>query len=884
MFGIVQRHGGLLASSNKIVASTTTTTATVNAISNVLISSSSSSSTSKHHIKQRYPSSSLSIRRSLSTHTNATRLPAVLSPARKVIVKLLQNIGGKREVEQYLKFYASTDGAPKFAVIKVGGGLIDQQLDLLAESLTFLAEVGLTPVVIHGAGPQLNDTLRAKGIESDYIGGLRITTPEILATARTVFLKANAKLVDALEKNGTRARPIVSGVFESEQSANKELQLVGDITNVNIDLVMDSIHAGAVPVLTCMGESKSGQRLNINADVAAQELAKALKPVKIVYLSTNGGLRDDKDQLISTIDLETDYEPLMVQPWFKHGNRLKLKEIKTLLDALPISSTVSITSAEDLPRELFTQKGRGTLVRRSEKVFEYSSLDEIDRQRLTELIESSFEGHLVPGYLDSLRPNLHRIYLNESYRAMAIISKDKSDPNAVAYLDKFAVAPSLQSEGIGQSIWNILTRDYPQLFWRSRQNNPINPWYYERSSGCFVHAPWVIFWYGIKSFEQAQPLVQIASSYGPSIDRSKWVKPLPTKSSTSTTSTLNSTPTRSFSTFTRSFSTGTNTKKSKLGLIGARGHTGSELLNILANHKHIDVALVSSRAAIGKELREVVTSIPANVPWASLKFVDLAPADLGKHSEIDVWILALPNNLAAPYVKALDESKSKAKIVDLSADYRFDSSWAYGLPERKGNRSIIAASSRISNPGCYATGAQVSLLPLEGIVSQTSSPSIFGVSGYSGAGTTPSRKNDTNELHDNLMPYSLVNHMHEKEVSHQLKTVLPQGVHFMPHVASWFRGIALTINVPLAKQVTADDVYNITKQYYHNEKMIEVEKDIMEVKSIMNKPQVKVGGFVVHQNRLVITTVIDNLLKGAASQCIQNVNLSLGYDEYEGIL
>lgn len=155
---------------------------------------------------------------------------------------------------------------------------------------------------------------------------------------------------------------------------------------------------------------------------------------------------------------------------------------------------------------------------------------------------------------------------------------------------------------------------------------------------------------------------------------------------------------------------------------------------------------------------------------------------------------------------------------------------------------------------------------------------------FADIGTTPSRKNDLNELKDNLMPYSLINHMHEREVSHQLKSFIPQGVHFMPHVGSWFRGIAVTVNIPLAKQITADEVYQLAKEYYDNEKMVEVTKDIVEVRSIMNQPEVKVGGFVVHENRLVVTSVIDNLLKGAASQCIQNCNLCLGYSEYEGIL
>ena len=128
-------------------------------------------------------------------------------------------------------------------------------------------------------------------------------------------------------------------------------------------------------------------------------------------------------------------------------------------------------------------------------------------------------------------------------------------------------------------------------------------------------------------------------------------------------------------------------------------------------------------------------------------------------------------------------------ILDLSADYRFDSSWQYGFTERF--RQDIAKAKLISNPGCYATGAQISLLPSLKAFGFKSPPSVFGVSGYSGAGTKPSKNNDVNFLKDNLAPYSLVNHVHEREVSHQLG----HPIFFMPHVAPFFQGITLTVSM-----------------------------------------------------------------------------------------
>lgn len=834
-------------------------------------------------------------------------LPSVTLPVvnpRNTIVKLLQNIGSRNEIEQYLKYYSSID-SPKFAVIKVGGGIIAEELEILSESLSFLTEVGLFPVVIHGAGPQLNDELAKRGIVSDYIGGMRITTPEILAVARQVFLETNLKLVRALEAKGVRARPIVSGVFSAEFLDRSQYQYVGSIGAVDTRYVLNAIDSGCVPVLTCMGESSSGQILNINADVAAQELAKSLKPVKIIYLSQNGGINDQNDQLMPLIDLDTDFERLMVEPWFRHGNRLKLKEIKTLLDAMPVSSSVAITSAANLPKELFTHKGSGTMVKRSEKILQYESLDEINREKLTHLIESSFDGKLNDGYLDQLRPHIHRIYLSESYRAIAIITKDRSDPNSLPYLDKFAVAKASQSEGSGQTLWNVITREVPTMFWRSRANNPINNWYFERSQGSVLENPWRIFWYGVNDYETVLDCIAKAKSKPTSIDRSApFTQPDPKvlQADHSIAAGLGSFAgsRRSYSTMAsqrrgfgnvRSFSTsarpaGKNTKPGRVGLIGARGHTGSELIKLIAQHPYLSVTVASSRALKGQTMRSISPDLPASVEWGSLQFTDLKPEDLASQP-VDVWVLALPNDLAAPFVTALDAAKSTAKIVDLSADHRFNSSWQYGFPEHHGYRDLIAQSSRVANPGCYATGAQTSLLPLASIVDASYEPTVFGVSGYSGAGTTPSRKNDLKELTDNLMPYALLNHMHEREVSAQLKPFLPNGIRFMPHVASWFRGIALTTAVRLSdKSVTKNDITEMYRQYYANEPLIKVVDDIPEVKDIANKHHVAVGGFQIDNKtgRLVVTATIDNLLKGAATQCMQNINIMMDYPEYASII
>ncbi|KAI1281275.1 N-acetyl-gamma-glutamyl-phosphate reductase [Xylaria sp. FL0933] len=314
-----------------------------------------------------------------------------------------------------------------------------------------------------------------------------------------------------------------------------------------------------------------------------------------------------------------------------------------------------------------------------------------------------------------------------------------------------------------------------------------------------------------------------------------------------------------------------NETPSRIGLIGARGYTGQALIDLFNEHPNMDLRHVSSRELEGQELK--------GYSKRKIIYENLSPeevAQLDKDGKVDCWVMALPNGVCQPFVQALGQSQSL--IIDLSADYRFDNTWAYGLPELV-QRSKIAQSTRISNPGCYATGSQLALAPI--VEHLGGMPIVFGVSGYSGAGTKPSPKNDVKLLHDNLMPYSLTGHMHEREISHQLG--VPTG--FIPHCASWFRGIHLTINIPLSQTMTSRDIRQIYQDRYAGEKLVKVVGEAPLVKSIQNKHGVEIGGFAVDGTgkRVVICATIDNLLKGAATQCLQNMNLALGYGEYQGI-
>jgi acetylglutamate kinase len=441
-----------------------------------------------------------------------------LRTTKDVIVRLLSNLGTRKEVEQYVKQYSSVD-SQKFAIIKVGGNILARDLDALASSLTFLQNVGLYPIVIQGAGPQIDEALVEAGAPVERLHGIRVTSPRVLEIARKVTLRENLRLVEALEEMGTRARPVTSGVFEAQLVDPERLGLVGRVVRIHLESIQSGIRAGHLCILTCFGETASGQIVNVSSDVAVRELALAIQPYKMIFLTEPGGLLDEEGRVISAVNLAEDYATLMSQPWLHSGMRAKLHEIAKLLDALPLSSSVSITSPEHLAKELFTHVGSGTLVRKGERVHVHETLDTIDLPRLRELLEACFQRALDADYFE--KKAFYRIYLSDTYRATGILTRGyrASGPtsggapeNLPPYLDKFAVTTQAQGAGVGGSLWKRMKDENPQLFWRARSGNEINPWYFQQADGSYKAGPWTVFWYGLEGFDPIKACIDHALS------------------------------------------------------------------------------------------------------------------------------------------------------------------------------------------------------------------------------------------------------------------------------------------------------------------------------------------------------------------------------------
>ncbi|KAI6000816.1 hypothetical protein EDD15DRAFT_2386195 [Pisolithus albus] len=829
---------------------------------------------------------------------------------RDTITRLLYSLGSKREVERHLRIFSSASNPTqpaKFAVIKVGGAVLDN-IDDLAHSLSFLYRVGLYPVVLHGAGPQMNDILEAEGVEPDYIDGIRVTDANTLQIARRVFLEENLKLVGALEKLGTRARPITSGVFTADYLDRPRYGLVGRITRVDKRPIEASIRAGALPILTSLAETPEGQILNVNADVAAGELSKELEPLKIVFLNEKGGLfHGVTGEKLDVINLDEEYDQLMKEPWVKFGTKLKLREFKELLDHLPRSSSVAVISSANLQRELFTDSGAGTLIRRGYRLTKYNTLASIGPDRFRQVVHERDPDvragtASVAGILAELERTPFTIYADEPLDSVAVVSHPEGE---IPVLTRLLPSRAGVLNGVLDNVWTAVRKDHRKLFWTAPVDDENRAWHFERADGSFTRGSRTLFWYGVADASELEHAVH-------TLEQNKRIPRafLPVGPSRAANgvggSRAYSTSARHAPANTRGYATAAapappvqyTTEHKRLALVGARGYTGQALVTLLSSHPYLDLTHVSSRQLAGRALEGYTKG---SVTYSNLGVDDVEKME--REGAVDAWVLALPNGAGAPFVAALNNGAKERNKKD--ADWRFDNGWAYGLPELY-NRRAIRNSTRIANPGCYATTIQLLIAPLLPYLKHGCWPTVFGVSGYSGAGTVPGQTADGQptsipkipgeSLGGAIRPYSLTDHVHEREAGRHLSRLLldPSGgsevsdamqVAFVPVIAPWFSGIICTLSMPLASKATAADIRALYEEKYKNERLVRVQAAVPSLADIAGKQGAVIGGVQVHSGgeRVVVVGGLDNLLKGAATQCLQNLNLALGYDEYEGI-
>lgn len=322
--------------------------------------------------------------------------------------------------------------------------------------------------------------------------------------------------------------------------------------------------------------------------------------------------------------------------------------------------------------------------------------------------------------------------------------------------------------------------------------------------------------------------------------------------------------------------------KIKAGIIGASGYTGYELLKILSRHKNADLAFLNSKSHNGQTVKSVYSDF-----WdEKLKFTNLSMDEINK-TKADVVFTALPSKESIEVVRKL-----KVRVIDLSADFRFSDpkvyekiygiknnsgiNAVYGLPEMF--RKEIKKAKVVANPGCYATACLIAALPIQKLAGNI----IFDCkSGYSGAGARPAYVNQPENYSDNIIAYNITKHRHKYEIGQFIKTKLS----FTPHVIPTFRGLMCTMHAMLKKKGDGEKIKKLYKNFYVNEPFVRIMDKIPELHDVQNNNSCCLGGFETDENnQLVIISVIDNLLKGASGQAVQNMNIMFGLDEGEGLL
>lgn len=339
-----------------------------------------------------------------------------------------------------------------------------------------------------------------------------------------------------------------------------------------------------------------------------------------------------------------------------------------------------------------------------------------------------------------------------------------------------------------------------------------------------------------------------------------------------------------------------------VGIVGGTGYTGVELLRLLLRHAQVQVRILTSRTEAGKRVADMFPSLRGHT---TLEFSDL---DLEQLKQCDVVFFATPHGVAMQHAEAL--TAAGTKVIDLAADFRLQNldqfeKWygmqhscpailkdsVYGLTEL--NRQKIKQAQVIGNPGCYPTTVQLGLAPL--LKSDTQLINTQGIivdakSGVSGAGRKASLGMIYSENADNFKAYGVAGHRHHPEIVEALENISGQKgqfdqLIFVPHLVPMIRGMLSTIYVDLTEQGQQADLQKLYEDFYKDERFVDImpANSSPETRSVRGANELRIALYRPQLNKLIVLVAQDNLVKGAAGQAIQNMNLMFGFDEAAGL-
>jgi len=319
-------------------------------------------------------------------------------------------------------------------------------------------------------------------------------------------------------------------------------------------------------------------------------------------------------------------------------------------------------------------------------------------------------------------------------------------------------------------------------------------------------------------------------------------------------------------------------KKIKAGIIGGAGYTGGEMLRILVNHPDVEIAFVHSNSNAGNFIHDVHTDLLGDT---DLKFTDeLSTA-------IDVLFLCVGHGDAKKFLdgNAIPDS---VKIIDLSQDFRLSQNskvksknFVYGLPEL--NREAIKSAQNIANPGCFATCLQLGLLPLASKGLLNNEVHVSATTGSTGAGQSLAATSHFTWRNDNLSVYKVFGHQHLNEIGESLKQLQPafnQSINFIPYRGDFTRGIFASIYTD--SDLSEEEALKLYQDFYAGDPFTHVTSRNIDLKQIVNTNKVFIQ-VKKYDNKIFIISMLDNLLKGASGQAVQNMNLLFGLDERAGL-
>ncbi len=312
----------------------------------------------------------------------------------------------------------------------------------------------------------------------------------------------------------------------------------------------------------------------------------------------------------------------------------------------------------------------------------------------------------------------------------------------------------------------------------------------------------------------------------------------------------------------------------KVGILGAAGYTGGELIRLLLNHPETEIVFANSESNAGNPVSDVHEGLIGDT---DLRFTDQMPFE-----DIDVVFFCFGHGKSEQFLKE-HTIPTKVKIIDLAQDFRIKGNhdYVYGLPEI--NKEDIVRAQHVANPGCFATAIQLALLPAANLNLLKEDVAVNAITGSTGAGQKPSATTHFSWRNNNLSIYKAFTHQHLAEIRQSLSQVqgyLDASIDFIPYRGDFARGIFCT--AVIKTKAPAEDIVEAYKEFYRDAAFTHYSDKAIDLKQVVNtnKALVHVDCF---DGKVLVTSAIDNLLKGAVGQAVQNMNLMFGIDEHAGL-